>query len=155
MDDKQYKIIKKHLKTRDFDSDIYILEYKFPILHFWTEFPIYFTNENILKDFIELSYLFNFNFVFLHDNSDFVKTEQYIRCWKRGFNIYLSTIKVIHNYILGDWSTNFTIVETEYESDAPRYHGKKLSDAYNAYLKSTRVGLSESLEEKAYKLTSE
>ena len=67
----------------------------------------------------------------------------------------MSTKKVIHNYILEDWTNNFTILETEYENDAPRYYGKKLSDAYNAYINSTRVGLSESLEEKIYKLTCE
>ena len=155
MDDKQYKIIKKHLKTRDFDSDVYILKYRFPIFHFCAEYPIYFTNENILKDFVESAYLFNFNFVFLHDKSNYIGTEHCIRCFKRGFNIYLSTKKVIHNYILEDWTNNFTILETEYENDAPRYYGKKLSDAYNAYINSTRVGLSESLEEKIYKLTCE
>lgn len=155
MDDKQYKIVKKHLKARDFDSDVYILKYRFPILHFWAEYPIYFTNEDILKDFIESAYIFNFNFVILHSSENCVGTEHYIRCFKKGFNIYLSTKKVLYNYVLENWSSNFTIVETEYESEAPRYHGKKLSEAYNAYLKSTRVGLSESLEEKMYKLTCE
>ena len=46
------KIIKKHLKTNNFDSDVYILNYQVSFLNIkiWREFPIYFYREDILKD---------------------------------------------------------------------------------------------------------
>ena len=38
------KIIKKHLKTDDFNSDVYILNYQISIfgIKIWRKFPIYF-----------------------------------------------------------------------------------------------------------------
>ena len=58
------KIIKKHLKTNSFDKDVYILNYQISIfgIKIWHEFPIYFRDEAILKDFIETAYIFDFNF---------------------------------------------------------------------------------------------
>ena len=47
------KIIKKHLKANNFDNDVYILNYQISIfgIKIWHEFPIYFRDEAILKDF--------------------------------------------------------------------------------------------------------
>ena len=58
------KIIKKHLKTNSFDRDVYILNYQvsFFNIKIWREFPIYFCDEEVLKDFIETSYIFDFKF---------------------------------------------------------------------------------------------
>ena len=70
------KIVKKHLKTNKFDTDIYILNYQISILgiKIWREFPIYFCNEEILKDFIESAYIFDFKFSWVFKCSMILKT---------------------------------------------------------------------------------
>lgn len=70
------KIIKKHLKTNNFDSDVYILNYQISIfgIKIWREFPIYFCREDILKDFIETAYIFDFKFSCIYKCSMILKT---------------------------------------------------------------------------------
>ena len=152
------KIIKKHLKTNDFNSDVYILNYQvsFFNIKIWREFPIYFYNEDILKDFIETSYIFDFKFswVFKHSvnyecYSHYIETE--------NFTIYFrSTLTVMGKYHVFYNFSDFVIKENENEDYAPTYANKKLSVAYGLYNNATyKNGLSEPLEEKIYKLTLE
>ena len=149
------KIIKKHLKTNDFDSDVYILNYQvsFFNIKIWREFPIYFCRENILKDFIEIAYIFNFKFSRIFECSfnfdDFrygIKT--------KNFTIYFrSTSTVMGKYNVFYRFSDFVIKENKNEEYAPIYASINLSAAYKSYINKTyKNGLSESLEEKTYKL---
>jgi len=150
---KQYKIIKKHLKNAEFDDDVYVLNYRFPIFHFWKEYPVYFVNKDVLIDFIENSYIFNFSFWNIFNCSNAWRYRFVIHCRKKGFNIYLNPTTVLGYHILkNDFLHNFTIIETHFYDEAPRYHGGKLSEAYNEYLESVRIGMSKPLEEKVYEL---
>ena len=143
----QIKIVKKHLMCRNFDEDVFILYYRFPVLHFWKEFPIYFTKEDILKDFAENAYIFKFRFFDLCGTS--YLSYRYFLC--NGFKITLSSMTDVIGHLVFDNGSYFTIKETLDEDSSPRYLGNKLSEAYEKYLNAPRMGLSDKIEEKIYK----
>lgn len=149
------KIIKKHLKTNNFDSDVYILNYQvsFFNIKIWREFPIYFCNEDILKDFIENAYIFNFKFSWIHKCSvNFADFRYYIET--KNFIIYFRGIlTVMGEYEVFCKFSDFVIKENKNEKYAPAYASRNLSIAYRSYNNATyKNGLSEPLEEKTYKL---
>ena len=154
------KIIKKHLKTNNFDKDVYILKYQvsFFNIKIWREFPIYFCDENILKDFIETAYIFDFKFSQIFKCSlNFEYFNYYIKT--KNFTIYFRFIliemgkyNIFYNYHYSD----FVIKENKNKNYAPIYANEKLSIAYESYSNATyKNGLSEPLEEKTYKLVLE
>lgn len=152
------KIIKKHLKTNNFDSDVYILNYQISIfgIKIWREFPIYFCREDILKDFIETAYIFNFKFSCIYKCSiNFDDFRYYIET--KNFTIYFrSTLTVMGKYDIFYKFSDFVIKENKNEEYAPTYENINLSVAYGLYNSTTyKNGLSEPLEEKIYKLTLE
>ncbi len=152
------KIIKKHLKTNNFDSDVYILNYQISIfgIKIWREFPIYFCREDILKDFIETAYIFNFKFSCIYKCSiNFDDFRYYIET--KNFTIYFrSTLTVMGKYDVFYKFSDFVIKENKNEEYAPTYENINLSVAYGLYNNATyKNGLSEPLEEKIYKLTLE
>lgn len=149
------KIIKKHLKTNSFDKDVYILKYQvsFFNIEIWREFPIYFCDEEILKDFIETAYIFNFKFSCIYkcsinydDFRYFIETE--------NFTIYFRNLLVVmgkYNVFCG--FSDFVIKDNKNEEYVPTYASTNLSEAYRSYNSATyKTGLSEPLEEKIYKL---
>lgn len=150
------KIIKKHLKTNSFDKDVYILNYQISIfgIKIWREFPIYFCDEDLLKDFIETAYIFNFKFSDLFKCSiNYDDFRYYIET--KNFTIYFrSTLTVMGKYNVFYNFSDFVIKENENEDYAPIYANKQLSIAYESYNNDVfNYGLSEPLEEKTYKLT--
>jgi hypothetical protein len=152
------KIIKKHLKTNDFDSDVYILNYQISIfgIKIWREFPIYFCREDILKDFIETAYIFNFKFSSIFSCSLNFDDFRY-GIETKNFTIYFkSTLTVMGKYVVFYKYSDFVIKENKNEEYAPKYESIYLSVAYGSYNSEIyKNGLSESLEEKTYKLALE
>lgn len=150
------KIIKKHLKTNDFNSDIFILNYQVSIfgIKIWREFPIYFYNEDILKDFIETAYIFDFKFSWIFKcSANFDDFRYYIEI--ENFTIYFrSILTVMGEYDVFCGISDFVIKEKTNEEYAPQYTSPILSVAYGLYNTNTtyKTGLSEPLEEKTYKL---
>lgn len=147
------KIIRKHLKTNDFDNDVYILNYQMSIfgIKIWREFPIYFCNEDILKDFIETAYIFDFKFSQVSECSFFDNYyfDYYIKT--KNFTIYFKDLLVVMGkYKIFSGISDFIIKENK--KYAPRYTSEYLSIAYRLYINDIKYGLSESLEEKTYKL---
>lgn len=134
--------------SRNFDEDVFILYYRFPILHFWKEFPVYFTKEDILKDFAENAYIFNFRFFDMQGKSNYA-TYRYFLC--DGFKIALNSMSEVIGHLVFDNSSYFAIKETLDEDSSPRYLGSKLSEAYEKYINAPRMGLSDKIEEKIYK----
>ncbi len=154
---KPIKIIKKHLKTNDFNSDIYILNYQVSIfgIKIWREFPIYFRDEEILKDFIETAYIFDFDFSWIFKCS--INIDDFSYCIKtRNFTIYFgNTLVVMGKYDVFCGISDFVIKENNNEEYAPKYASSMLSVAYRLYINDIKYGLSEPLEEKTYKLALE
>lgn len=152
------KIIKKHLKTRDFDSDVYILNYQISIfgIKIWREFPIYFCNEEILKDFIETAYIFNFKFSLIFRCSINFNDFRY-GIETKNFTIYFRDLLVVMGkYNVFYKYSDFVIKENKNEQYAPTYISTYLSEAYGSYNSATyKNGLSKPLEEKTYKLALE
>ena len=152
------KIIKKHLKTNDFDSDVYILNYQISIfgIKIWREFPIYFCREDILKDFIETAYIFNFKFSWIFKCSINFDDFRYA-IETKNFTIYFrSTLTVMGKYDVFCRFSDFVIKNNKDEEYAPAYASLDLSVAYSSYIcDSYKIGLSEPLEEKTYKLNLE
>ena len=148
------KIIKKHLKTNNFNSNVYILKYQvsFFNIKIWREFPIYFYNEDILKDFIETAYIFDFKFSWISKCS--INYNCYNYCIEtKNFTIYFrSTLTVMGKYIVFYNFSDFVIKENKNEEYAPEYASRNLSVAYGLYNNDVKYGLSEPLEEKTYKL---
>ena len=151
------KIIKKHLKTNNFNSDVYILNYQvsFFNIKIWREFPIYFCREDILKDFIETAYIFNFKFYSLcWCTPNYQCYNHYIE--SKNFTIYFRNIsKIMGKYYIFTECSDFVIKENKNEDYAPIYANKNLSVAYGLYNNDIKYGLSEPLEEKTYKLALE
>ena len=152
------KIIKKHLKTNNFDSDIYILNYQISLfrIKIWREFPIYFCDEKILKDFIETAYIFNFRFSWIFECS--INFDDFEYCIEtKNFKIYFrSILTVMGKYNVFSDISDFVIKENKNEKYAPIYANQNLSATYELYINATyKNGLSEPLEEKIYKLTLE
>ena len=150
------KIIKKHLKADDFNSDVYILNYQISIfgIKIWRKFPIYFCNEAVLKDFIETAYIFDFKFSWVFECSlNFDSFRYYIET--KNFTIYFrDVITIMGKYDIFCSFSDFVIKENKNEEYAPKYSSTNLSKAYKLYNNETyKTGLSESLEEKTYKLT--
>ena len=151
------KIIKKHLKTNSFDKDVYILNYQISIfkIKIWREFPIYFCDEEVLKDFIETSYIFDFKFSWVFKCSINYDDFRYF-IETKNFTIYFRNLLVVmgkYNVFCGFFF--FVIKDNKNEEYAPKYASTNLSVAYGLYINDTKYGLSESLEEKIYKLTLE
>lgn len=148
------KIIKKHLKTNNFDSDVYILNYQvsFFNIKIWREFPIYFCAEEILKDFIKTAYIFDFKFsqIFIC-SANYECYTHYIET--KNFTIYFRNTSVIMGkYHIFNYYSDFVIKENKNEEYAPKYASRNLSVAYGKYNNDVKYGLSEPLEEKIYKL---
>lgn len=152
------KIIKKHLKTNDFDSDVYILKYQvsFFNIKIWREFPIYFCREDILKDFVETAYIFNFKFSSIF-NCPLNFDDFRYGIETKNFTIYFrSTLTVMGKYDVFYKYSDFVIKENKNEKYAPKYESIYLSVAYGSYNSEIyKNGLSEPLEEKTYKLALE
>ena len=151
------KIIKKHLKADDFNSDVYILNYQISIfgIKIWREFPIYFYDEKILKDFIETAYIFNFRFSWIFECS--INFDDFEYCIEtKNFKIYFrSILTVMGKYNVFSDISDFVIKENKNEEYAPIYANQNLSVAYKSYINTTyKNGLSEPLEE-TYNLTLE
>jgi len=148
------KIIKKHLKTNSFDNDVYILNYQISIfgIKIWREFPIYFYREDILKDFIETAYIFDFKFSWIFKcSTNFDAFTYYIET--KNFTIYFrNTLVVMGKYDIFNNFSDFVIKENKNEEYAPRYASRNLSVAYGLYNNDSKYGLSEPLDEKTYKL---
>lgn len=152
------KIIKKHLKTKNFDSDVYILKYQvsFFNIKIWREFPIYFCDEEILKDFIETAYIFDFKFSWIFKCSiNYDDFRYYIET--KNFTIYFrSLLVVMGKYDVFYKFSDFVIKENKNKEYAPTYANTNLSVAYGSYNNARyKNGLSEPLEEKTYKLALE
>lgn len=152
------KIIKKHLKTNNFDEDVYILNYQISIfgIEIWREFPIYFYNEEILKDFIKTAYIFDFNFSWIYQcSANYECYSHYIET--KNFRIYFRNILVVMGkYDIFYNFSDFVIKENKNEEYMPEYASTNLSEAYRSYNSATyKNGLSEPLEEKIYKLALE
>lgn len=149
---KPIKIIKKHLKTNDFDNDVYILNYQMSIfgIKIWREFPIYFCNEDILKDFIETAYIFDFKFSRVSECSVFDNLYFDYGIETKNFTIYFKDLLVVMGkYDIFSGISDFIIKENK--KYAPSYTSEYLSIAYGLYNNATyKNGLSESLEEKTY-----
>ena len=151
--DIEVKIIKKHLSCSEYDKDVYILKYKLNILHYWNvwkEFPIYFEDENVLKDFIKTSYIFEHKFNNITEGaymlSKYIYVDDYV------FKVYFRHLNCKLQHYIFDNNSRFYIYEELY-GDEIWHSGKTLSTAYSKYYKGSRIGLSETLEEKTYKLT--
>ena len=126
------KIIKKHLKTNDFNSDIFILNYQISIfgIKIWREFPIYFCDEKILKDFVETAYIFDFEFSWIFECS--INTDDFSYCIEtRNFTIYFrNTLVVMGKYDVFCGISDFIIKENNNEEYAPKYASSMISVAY-------------------------
>ena len=122
----------------------------------WREFPIYFYNEDILKDFIETAYIFNFKFSWIFKCSinydDFrygIETKNFT-IYFRGLLTVMGKYNIFYNF------SDFVIKENKNEEYAPEYASRNLSVAYGSYISETyKNGLSAPLEEKIYKLALE
>ena len=148
----------RQVKTNVFDRDVYILNYQISIfgIKIWHEFPIYFCKEDILKDFIETSYIFNFKFSWIFEHSiNYDDFRYYIET--KNFTIYFrNTLVVMGKYDIFCGCSDFVIKENKNKEYAPIYANKNLSAAYELYNSAIyKNGLSKPLEEKIYKLALE
>lgn len=155
------KILKKHLKLFDgewadgtpkisFDDDIYILQYLKPSFFGspkWTDFPVFFRRENVLQDFIKTAYIFDFQFdVFIKDGKYGYVTSGN-DCW-----IELIDLIVLDKYRIFGYDAKFSVTKGKIFKEYPKYKDGLLSKAYARYVSDSNVGLSDTLEEKMYKL---
>lgn len=148
-----YKIIKKHVKSRNYDHDVFALKYKFPIFHFWKEFPVYFESEYVLKDFVEHANIFDFHFWAFHNNSSFINFSYKYKSFKKDYIIKLSSLwQALDHCIFRDGISDFIVGDLHQESTM--YWGRTLSMAFNKFYNATKTGITD-IEEKTYKLTCE
>lgn len=158
MNDFDIKIIKKHLHYNSFNEDVYILQYKHSIfnIEYWKEFPVYFIDETILKDFIENAFIFNFKFnKFKNNDSLFYNRYKYSG---KKYDILISTLNKISKYHIFCKQSEFKIVEDSnkiWSDNNVNGKGKLLSYAYENFISQHPTGLSDIIEEKTYKLVQE
>ena len=139
------KIVKRHLVGENFDDDVYTAYYQIPILKIWKEFPIFFTNENVLKDFIQ-SEEFTKNKIV---HSGFFSDHKWMRF--KSFKLNMRCLRNVLNYSIFVNGSYFSI-EDKKDNECKRYIGLTFSEARKKFMFRNKLGLSEPIEEKFYAL---
>ena len=158
MSDLNVKIVKKHLRSNGFNDDVYILQYKHSLftIEYWKEFPIYFTDEDTLKDFIETAVAFDSDFnKFKNDDSLFYYRYKYSG---KKYDIVMTGLKKVLKYYVFYSQSEFKIIEDSdrlWNDNNVSSTGRLLSNTYNRFISQYPTGLSDALEEKTYKLVQE
>lgn len=154
----EVKILKKYLKAGSgipaYYGNVYILEYKTKTIfgkEKWVEFPIMFENERQLKDFIESAHIFNFEFNRITREHCLSDTEHYKTYRISGNDCYIhfGKVNVIDGYKV--FTQQFYITQFKYD-DCSKWEGTYLSSLYKWYQSDMNVGLSDTIEEKHYKI---